>query len=74
MCMECYIDEKIPLWNLRAVYLCTADYSMKKSCGIYELKSENGRPSYKIFADSEDLQLYLNKNTEIYVRAITLKV
>ena len=40
----------------------TADYSMKKSCGIYELKSENGRLSYKIFADREDLQLYLKKN------------
>ncbi len=40
----------------------TADYSMKKSCGIYELKSENGRLSYKIFANIEDLQLYLKKN------------
>ena len=40
----------------------TADYSMKKSCGIYELKSENGRLSYKIFANIEDLQLYLEKN------------
>lgn len=35
---------------------------MKKACGIYELKDENGRISYKIFADSEDLQLYLKKN------------
>lgn len=35
---------------------------MKKPCGIYELKSEKGRLSYKIFADNEDLQLYLKKN------------
>lgn len=35
---------------------------MKKPCGIYELKSENGRLSYKIFANIEDLQLYLEKN------------
>ena len=35
---------------------------MKKPCGIYELKNENGRLSYKIFADSEDLLLYLKKN------------
>jgi len=35
---------------------------MKKPCGIYELKNENGRRSYKIFADSEDLRLYLKKN------------
>ncbi|MFR7908748.1 MAG: hypothetical protein ACLU4K_11090 [Oscillospiraceae bacterium] len=35
---------------------------MKKPCGIYELKNEKGRLSYKIFADSEDLLLYLKKN------------
>lgn len=35
---------------------------MKKPCGIYELKSENSRLSYKIFANIEDLQLYLKKN------------
>ena len=35
---------------------------MKKPCGIYELKNENGRLSYKIFADNEDLLLYLKKN------------
>lgn len=44
------------------MYLRTADYSMKKSCGIYEIESENGRRSYKIFASNEDLQLYLKKN------------
>ena len=31
------------------------ELSKKKSCGIYELKSENGRLSYKIFADNKDL-------------------
>lgn len=35
---------------------------MKKPCGIYELKNENGRLSYKIFADNEDLLFYLKKN------------
>ena len=44
------------------MYLRTVDYSMKKSCGIYEIESENGRHSYKIFASNEDLQLYLKKN------------
>lgn len=44
------------------LYLRTADYTMKKSCGIYEIKSEDGRLSYKIFADICDLQLYLSKN------------
>ena len=40
----------------------TADYTEKKPCGIYELKSENGRISYKIFASNEDLKLYLKKD------------
>ncbi len=44
------------------MYLCTADYSMKKSCGIYEIEDENGRHFYKIFAGDKDLQLYLKKN------------
>lgn len=35
---------------------------MKKSCGIYEIKNEKGRVSYKIFADYEDLEVYLKKN------------
>ena len=35
---------------------------MKKSCGIYELKSANGRISYKIFSDIAELELYLKKN------------
>ena len=55
---------KFPFKSLEIakLYLRTADYSMKRSCGIYEIKSENGRYSYKIFAQSEDLQLYLKKN------------
>lgn len=44
------------------MYLRTADHTMKKSCGIYALKNEKGRLSYKIFADSEDLLSYLKKN------------
>ena len=48
--------------EIAKMYLHTADYSMKKPCGIYELKSESGRLSYKIFVDSESLQLYLKKN------------
>ena len=50
------------LKKLVDVYKRQADYSMKKSCGIYEIVSENGRRSYKIFANNEDLQLYLKKN------------
>lgn len=71
ICIEHDPNRGLQRWNfpfksleIAKLYLRTADYSMKKSCGIYELKSENGRLSYKIFADKEDLQLYLKKNKE----------
>lgn len=74
-CGRCICIERDPKrglqrWNFpfksletAILYLRTADYTMKKSCGIYEIKSENGRMSYKIFADKKDLQLYLIKNS-----------
>ncbi len=69
ICIEHDSNRGLQRWNfpfksleIAKLYLRIADYSMKKPCGIYELKSENGRLSYKIFADSEDLQLYLKKN------------
>ncbi len=69
ICIEHDPNRGLQRWNfpfksleIAKLYLRTADYSMKKPCGIYELKSENGRVSYKIFADSEELQLYLKKS------------
>lgn len=69
ICIEHDPNRGLQWWNfpfksleIAKLYLRTADYSMKKTCGIYELKSENGRVSYKIFVDREDLQLYLKKN------------
>ena len=50
--------------EIAKLYLRTADYTMKKSYGIYEIKSKNSRLSYKIFADNEDLQVYLRKNKD----------
>ena len=50
--------------EIAKLYLRTADYTMKKSCGIYEIKSENGRLSYKIFEDEESLKTYLKRNKE----------
>ena len=50
--------------DIAKLYLRTADYTMKKSCGIYEIKSEKGRASYKIFPDNKDLELYLKNNKE----------
>ena len=69
ICIEHDSKRGLQRWNfpfksleIAKLYLRTADYSMKKPCGIFELKSENGRLSYKIFANIEDLQLYLKKN------------
>lgn len=69
ICIECDHKRGLQRWNfpfksleIAKLYLHTADYSMKKPCGLYEIKSENGRLSYKIFVGSEELQLYLKKN------------
>jgi len=69
ICIEHDLKRGLQRWNfpfkslgIAKLYLRTADYSMKKPCGIYKLKSENGRISYKIFVDHEDLCTYLKKN------------
>lgn len=69
ICIEHDPQRGLQRWNfpfksleIAKLYLRTADYSMKKPCGIYEIRSDNGRLSYKIFAGGEDLQLYLKKN------------
>ena len=69
ICIEYDPNRGLQRWNFpfksletAKLYLRTADYTEKKPCGIYELKSENGRISYKIFASNEDLKLYLKKN------------
>jgi len=50
--------------EIAKLYLRAADYSMKKSCGIYEIKNSKGRVSYKIFRDTEDLRKFLEKNKD----------
>lgn len=69
ICIEYDPNRRLQRWNfpfksleIAKLYLRTADCTEKKPCGIYELKSENGRFSYKIFASNEDLRLYLKKN------------
>ena len=71
ICIEHDPNRGLQRWNfpfksleMAKLYLRTADYSMKKSCGIYELKSEKGRTSYKIFSSNEELRSYLKKNKE----------
>lgn len=69
ICIENDTKRGLQRWNfpfksleIAKLYLRTADYTMKKSCGIYEIKNEKGRASYKIFPDNKDLELYLKNN------------
>lgn len=66
-------DEKRGLqrWNfpfqsleIAKLYLRTADYTMKKACGIYEIKNSKGRVSYKIFEDPQKAEQYVHKNKD----------
>ncbi|MGP1440802.1 MAG: hypothetical protein ACTTJ3_08720 [Treponema sp.] len=69
ICIERDPNRCLQRWNfpfksleIAKLYLRTADYTMKKSCGIYELKNEKCKLSYKIFASNEDLLNYLKNN------------
>ena len=68
ICIEVDPVRKLQRWNfpfksleIAKLYLRTADYSMKKSFGIYEIESEKGRLAYKIFTDNEDMKLRIHR-------------
>ncbi len=69
ICMEHDPNRGLQRWNfpfrsleIAKMYLRTADFTTKHPCGIYEMVGENGRKSYKIFADNEEMLQYLKKN------------
>ena len=69
ICIKCDKKRGLQRWNfpfksleIAKLYLRTADYTMKKSCGIYEIKDKNNRKTYKIFKNNEELYIYLKKN------------
>lgn len=71
ICIEYAPQRGLQRWNfpfksleLAKLYLRTADYTTKKSCGIYEIENSKGRISYKIFVGNEDLRLFLKKNRD----------
>jgi hypothetical protein len=71
ICIEHDPQRGLQRWNfpfksleIAKLYLRTADYTVKKPCGIYELKNSKGRLSYKIFAEPQELELYLKKNSD----------
>lgn len=71
ICIEHAPKSGLQRWNfpfktaeIARLYLRTADYTVKKSCGIYEIQSNKGRVSYKIFSDIVDLEIHLQKNKD----------
>lgn len=71
ICIERDPKRGVQRWNFpfhslqqAKLYLRTADYTLKKNCGIYEIHSHSGRRSYKIFSCLEDVEAYLKKNKD----------
>ena len=81
-CGRCICIERDPKrgsqrWNfpfktleIARLYLRTADFTMKRSCGIYELEDISGRVCCKIFADDDALKQYIAKNKHKVCRAM----
>lgn len=71
ICIERDGARGLQRWNfpfktmeIAKLYLRTADYTMKKSCGIYEIKNSKGWVSYKIFPGQDALEEFLKKNKD----------
>ena len=71
ICIERDPQRGLQRWNfpfksldIAKLYLRTADYTMKKSCSIYEIENGKGRLSYKIFSEPQELEAYLIKNKD----------
>lgn len=71
ICIDKDKKRKLQRWNfpfksfeVAKLYLRTADFTMKKSCGIYELINSEGRKSYKIFSDIREVESYINKSKD----------
>lgn len=71
ICIECDPNRGLQRWNfpfksleIAKLYLRTADHTNKKPCGIYEIKNNKGRISYKIFVKHKYYVLYLEKHKD----------
>ncbi|MDO4542794.1 MAG: hypothetical protein Q4C00_08230, partial [Bacillota bacterium] len=66
ICIERDSKRGLQRWNFpfksldaAKLYLRTADYTLKKPCGIYKIVGKKGSSSYKIFPGQEELLGYL---------------
>lgn len=50
--------------EIAVLYLKTAEIACSDVCGIYEIISNKGRKSYKIFHTNRELEQYLKKNSD----------
>ena len=73
ICIEKDSKRGLQRWNfpfksleIAKLYLRITGYCCQSTCGIYELKNEKDRKSYKIFASPSDLLSYLSKNKKIF--------
>ena len=57
-------------FEIALLYLRTADFTRKKSCGVYEITNSNGRKSYKIFPSEDELKIYISKNNDKKCKAM----
>ena len=71
ICIEYDPKNNLQRWNFpfkslefAQMYLRVADYTTKKSCGIYEIQNQNRKSIYKIFPDQNDLEIYLKKHKD----------
>lgn len=73
ICIEHDEKRSLQRWNfpfksldIAKLYLRAADYTMKRSCGVYEIENSRKKKSYKIFAEIDDLHIYLKKNIVLH--------
>lgn len=72
ICIEKDSKRGLMRWNfpfktleIAKLYLRVAEYCCQSNCGIYELKNNKDRKSYKIFVSKSDLLSYLSKNKKL---------
>ena len=72
ICIEKDSKRGLMRWNfpfktleIAKLYLRVAEYCYQSNCGIYELKNNKDKKSYKIFTSQPNVLSYLSKNKKI---------
>lgn len=62
------IDFPFKSVEIAQLYLRVADHLQEEACGVYEIISESGRKSYKIFVNDTAFSEYLIKNKKKHAK------